>query len=173
MSTNENALIATLGANPELQYSEREKEIRIRFVDEYMQDRDALKAAIRCGFMASLAKEISVRFLEEPFVQSLIQAVSRNAVDPNNLPSNDEIKTTIITCLLHESTYRGAGSSQSARVAALSKLASLHGMDAPTKAEIKVEHRGGVMVVPSAIAGNVWEQSAMTTQAKLVTDVRD
>lgn len=174
MSTNirEDALNASLQAAEMVPYSEREKEIRVRFVEEYLQDRDALKAAIRCGFASGLAKEFSVKFMEEPFVQRLINAAQRD-FDPNKLPDNDQIKTTIITSLLHEATYRGPGSSQAARVAALAKLASLHGMDAPTKSEVKVEHRGGVMIAPMPIPAMDWEKQALTSQAQLVTDARN
>lgn len=49
-----------------------------------------------------------------------------------------EERTQIIEGLFREAEYRGYGSSPAARVTALSKLATIYGLDAPIKAETTV-----------------------------------
>lgn len=109
----------TEDTEPEL--SEREKALRDAFVAQYVIDYDAVTAAIRLGFKSSIAATYAARFMEEPYVQRKIVEHERGATG--------DIPTVIKSSLLREATYKGAGSSHSARVSALTQLSKIEGMD--------------------------------------------
>jgi phage terminase small subunit len=119
----------------EQQYSYREKALRDFFVKEYLVDYDATAAAIRVGYGKSIAKEYGNRFMQEPYVLRKIQE-EEVAVNPNG-DDKEAAKKRIMAGLVREANYRGPGSSQAARVAALSKLAHLHEMEPKQKAAIE------------------------------------
>ncbi len=62
--------------------------------------------------------------------------------------------------------------SGAARVAALAKLMSHYGMDAPAKTQNEHLHRGGVMMVPAIADINDWELAATNSQTRLVQEAR-
>lgn len=68
---------------------------------------------------------------------------------------------------MKEAYYTGPGASHAARVNALSKLAVMHDMDAPTKIKAEVENRGGVMMVPGIADVAEWGKAAELAQRKL------
>ena len=144
----------------------REKALRDLFVSEYLVDYDALRACQRCGFVYQFAVEFARKFMDEPYVQQQI-----NAIKFKDLPEREMAeynKKRIANALMQEAHYKGPGSSQAARVAALGKLAAMHGMDAPKKSEQTITHRGGVMAVPGIAQLDDWEQTASASQDKLV-----
>jgi hypothetical protein len=79
------------------------------------------------------------------------------------------MKQFIITSLLKEAAYKGPGCSQAARVTALAKLASLHGMDVPVKTELTANLTGaGTFVIPGLLTPEQWEEQAAAQQDALV-----
>lgn len=149
--------------------SSSEKELRNKFVDEYMFDFDRVSAAIRVGFTMSFALDWSKRLMEEPYVRQRIAEKLKAGAEDETL-ENEETKRRIRASLLREANYRGAGSSHAARVGALGKLSSLYGMDAPIKTLQEHLHRGGVMMVPAIASIEDWENEALKSQEKLRKD---
>ena len=154
--------------DPEL--TEREKGLRDLFVNEFLVDYDPFKAAQRCGFQISFAKDYAAKFMGESYVQKRIKQLEQSK------PSAGEGKETeynirrIRQGLIEQAFYHGPGSSHAARVSALAKLAVIYGMDAPTK--IENTHKGGVLMVPAIANLNDWEAAAQLSQQQLVSDAR-
>lgn len=157
--------------------NEREKALRDLFVREYLVDYNAFGAAMRCGFMRSFAEDYAKKFLEEPYVQQQITLLQVNISHADDDEAASAFnKSRIYNGLMREAHYYGPGSSSASRVAALSKLATIEGMDAKAKAKNPNDHsskRGGVMVAPSIIDVTDWEQTAVKSQEKLVHNARD
>lgn len=151
---------------PELTF--REKALRDKFVGEYLIDYNPLAAAIRIGYPKGYAKEYAARFMEEPYVLNKIREQESTSEDV----TTDVMKKRIMAGLVREANYNGPGSSQAARVAALSKLAQMHGMDAPRRTEITGADGAplgeGAFVVPGVISVEDWERAAEEQQAALV-----
>ena len=148
----------------------QERELRDLFVREYLVDFDSKAAAIRCGFVETYAEQYAAQFMGETYVRKRITELSHSTEEKDDKTKAEETKQRIITSLFREANYRGPGSSHGARIAALSKLASLHGMDAPTKMEQTITHKGGVMAVPGVASIDTWESQAMVTQEKLTSE---
>lgn len=175
MATNEHITNIVLDAAMMPEMSEREKALRDVFVKEYLVDFDAFAAALRCGFMRSFAGEYATKFMEEPYVRQQIQLHQLDVQTNVPLTEDEYTKKKIIARLMKEAHFEGKGSSHAARVAALGKLASLHGMDvkvAPGSDGMGV-HRGGVMAVPAIADINEWEATAVASQERLVAHARD
>lgn len=122
-------------ANP---LEERELEIRRRFAKEYIYDYDPILAAIRLGYSKAYAEQYGKQFLSEPRTQQLIQELSSEL----GAETEEEIhRRRVVAALYREANLTGAGSSHSARVAALAQIARITGILAPEKTEgvIKVE----------------------------------
>lgn len=149
----------------------RERALRDMFVSEYLIDYDQVRAAQRCGFVYQFAVEYSQKFMEEPYVQQKINAIKFQKVNEKEMADYDKIR--IRNALMAEAHNRGAGSSHSARVAALAKLAAMHGMDAPKKSEQTVMHKGGVMAIPGIAKLDDWEVAASASQDQLVAHARE
>ena len=75
----------------------------------------------------------------------------------------------MVLAVLREATKLGPYAS---RVSAAAKMAAILGLDAPSKADINVRHRGGVMAVPGIASLSDWEDEAESSQHKLVSDTR-
>lgn len=154
----------------ERSYSYREKALRDFFVNEYLVDYDALAAAVRIGYGKSYAKDFAQRFMNEPYVLREIQR--KEGLTNPETEDPEASKKRIIAGLTREANYRGPGSSQSARVAALSRLATLHGMDpAQSKPKDEVPVGEGVFVVPGIMSPEQWEAAAAKQQDDLVSGV--
>ena len=121
--------------------SEPERQFRDAFVREYLKDYNAISAALRMGFAGTYAADYAKKLMFEPYVQRKISE-AEEADDYTKDPEAQ--KRQIFKMLKREATYSGAGSTHSARVAALSKLSSFLGMDAPTKTQSEVTLSGGV-----------------------------
>jgi hypothetical protein len=153
----------------EPEFSEQERALRDRFVEEYLVDFSPLNAARRVGFSNAFAKEYAERFMSESYVRRKIEQVKhRTDVDEGDLEEYD--KRRIRQCLMREA--HDMFSSGSSRVAALGKLMSLYGMDAPTKIKQEIEHKGGVMMVPAIASLDEWERAAVASQAALAEAAR-
>ncbi len=148
----------------------QERELRDLFVREYLVDFDSKAAAIRCGFVESYAEQYAVQFMGETYVRKRITELSHSTEEKDDAEKEAATRQRILTSLFREANYRGPGSSHGARIAALSKLASLHGMDVPTKVEQTINHKGGVMTIPAVGSLAEWEEQAMASQEKLVSE---
>lgn len=148
-----------------------EKALRDKFVDQYLIDFSPVSAALRIGFKMPYAAEMSSRFMEESYVRNKIVQLQAKAAE-NPEVEDEETKRNIRIGLIKEAHYTGPGSSHAARVTALKTLATLYGMEAPKKSEVEVKHRGGVMAVPGIADPDAWEDAALDSQQKLVSDVR-
>lgn len=158
-------------AAPDLTW--RERALRDLFVQEYLVDYDQFAAALRCGYSDAYAREQSVKLMNEAYVRQRIK-------DQEVLPAEDDnpekMKNYVVVGLRREANYRGAGASPSARVAALAKISSIYGLDAPTKT--KNEHTGadgtvlmaGTIVIPGLMTMEQWAEAAGKQQADLVKD---
>ena len=154
------------------QLSASERVLRDRFVGEYLKDYDAFGAALRAGFMSTMAKDYASKFLEEPYVQSEIARLERAAAeDPK--AEEEQRKRFILASLTREANYRGPGSSHAARVAALAKLGNFLDMDGVQKTKNEHLHRGGVMAVPGIASLEEWEKAARTSQETLVRETQE
>lgn len=152
----------------EITYSYREKALRDFFINEYLVDYDATAAAIRVGYGRAIAKEFGARFMQEPYVLRQISK-REGSVDPNNPEDDDAARRKIIAGLVRESNYRGPGSSQAARVAALSRLSQIYGMDMSKKPEDDPnEALEGSFVVPGVMTPEQWAKEAAKQQEDLV-----
>lgn len=150
--------------------SPREKELRAKFVEEYLYDYDAVAAAIRIGFAEAFAVEYARQFLTEPYVLKLIKERESAGLDD---PDEDEIlRRRVKRMLLREANLQGKNARHSARVAAITKLANILEMDGAVKMKQEVTHRGGVMMVPGIADLDEWEQAATESQEKLMRDAR-
>lgn len=172
MAANEHITNIVLDAAMMPEMTAREKALRDLFVKEYLEDYDPFAACLRCGFMRSFAAEYATKFMGEPYVRQQLQIMQH--VETNIAPSEDEYnKKRIMNGLFREANFRGEGSSHSARVAALAKLAALHGMEpkgtGPADANV---HRGGVMSVPAIASLDAWEETAVASQERLVHNAR-
>lgn len=170
MSAEVDRLVIQSQMEPEL--TGPEKELRIRFVDEFMYDRSPVAAAMRVGFGAAFATEFSQRFMGESFVRKLIREKEEQLT--SNEPGQLDAKRKMVEqALLHEANYRGPGSSHSARVTALTNLAKLYGMEVKETAPEDENSIGGVMVVGAITDPDTWGASALNQQSKLKETVKD
>ncbi len=123
-------------------YSQAEIEFRDKFVREYLVDYDYTGAAIRVGFAENVAHLYGRQFKHDAYVQRCIaNATSAEYDDPD--AAMKQQKQRVLNSLMKEANYKGPGASHAARVSALSKLAQIHGLEAPTKTVSKVTHEGG------------------------------
>lgn len=153
---------------PEL--NEREKELRLKFVDEYFYDRDPIGAAMRIGFMAPFAKDFAQQFLSEGFVRRAIK--EREQALLSNQPEVVEEKKKKVESAYWE-IINSPLSSGSAKVAALNSLAGLYGMNVKQTEPESEDTIGGVMVVPAMQSADDWGATAADQQAKLKATVKD
>ena len=149
----------------------QEKELRDLFVKEFLFDHDPTAACIRCGFLEAYAQQYAIQFMGESYVRKQIAEQSKNGTPIGEDKVQDEqTKQTVLSSLFREANYRGAGSSHGSRVAALAKLATILGMDAPSKMEQTITHKGGVMAVPGIANMDEWEKQATANQSKLMNE---
>lgn len=144
--------------------SQREKDLRNRFVDEYLLDYNCKAAALRLGYSDSFASEYGQMFIQEPYVQQRIREITMNT-EVNADAERDEDRRKIRAGLLREAHYHGPGSSHSARVSALGALAKIADMEADQKVTVKT--LGGVMLVPEIADVDKWQDKATQSQGEL------
>lgn len=110
-----------------------------QYVKEYFVDFDYVNAAIRIGYPFDSAKDCAIELYSQPYVQREIARLSKLKNDDITV---EERKVQIINGLIKEANNTQVDAKHSARVAAWSKLASIHGLDSPQK----VEHGGQVSI---------------------------
>jgi hypothetical protein len=113
--------------------TESERAMRDRFVEQYIEDFNAIDSLIRCGYTAQYAKDYAPKFMSEPYTLNRIKARQLEI----GVTTDAEIhKRRVISAL-----YREANSmfnSGSARVSALRSIADIVGIVAPVKSEANV-----------------------------------
>lgn len=163
--------MGTPSNDPENELLPTEIQLRNRFVDEYLIDFSPYNAAIRIGYDGDFASQFAERFMKETYVVKRISILTGKEAATNET-EEASVKRRVINGLIREANYRGPGSRPSSRVAALGKLASIYGMDAPTKSEHEHTIKGGVMAVPGIASVEDWEETAVKAQEKLANDTR-
>lgn len=93
--------------------------LRNKFVKEYLKDFNHVKAAMRCGFLSCFAEDWGRKLLEDPYVQSKIDA-ERSDVDPVET-DKQMILRTLRECM--------ANGQHGTRVAAAKAMMTILGMD--------------------------------------------
>lgn len=114
--------------------TKQERSLRQRFVEEYLADYDAVGAAIRLGYQEAFAQQYAKQFLTEPYTLKLIK---EREAEFGILTEEDQHRKKIVAGLYREAHSRF--NSGAARVAALTQLAKIIGIEAPLKTELKVE----------------------------------
>lgn len=114
--------------------TKQEKALRQRFVAEYLADYDAFAAAIRLGYQEAFAQQYAKQFLTEPYTLKLIK---EKEAEFGILTEEDQHRKKIVSGLYREAHSRF--NSGSARVAALTQLAKIIGIEAPVKTEQQVK----------------------------------
>ena len=118
------------------------------FVREYLVDYDYTGAALRLGYAKGQASLWGKKLKHHPYIERRIaEAMSAQWDDPEAVVAQH--KQRVLNSLMKEATYSGPGASHAARVTALSKLAQIHGLEAPAKTESKVIHEGKQELVVS------------------------
>ena len=114
--------------------TKQEKALRQRFVAEYLADYDSVGAAIRLGYQEAFAQQYAKQFLAEPYTLKLIR---EKEAEFGILTEDDQHRKKIVAGLYREAHSRF--NSGSARVAALTQLAKIIGIEAPVKTEQQVK----------------------------------
>ena len=116
-----------------------------RFVDEYLVDLNATKAAIRAGYSNRTARQIASQNLSKLDIQEAIQKGSIERNKKTQLKRSD-----VIEGLLIEARREGTGSSHQARIKAWEVLA--RHLDMFTEKQVKGES------VSEMLRGNIFIQ---------------
>ena len=154
----------------EKELTEEEYLLRKAFVQEYMKTRNAYKACIALGFMEAYAQDWAKALMGEGIVRRLISQAER---EEDSAEAAIERQRKYRAWMETEATYYGPGSSHGSRVAAISHLMKMEGMEAPTKTETEVTYKGGVMMVPALTNPDEWGNLAAKSQAELKANVKD
>lgn len=146
--------------------------IREKVVMEYLYDMSWTRACLRCGFRQEFVEDTANRFMQDPYCIWRVKVLARErgiAINSGNEAAREDAKATIMAALHKEAHYYGPGSSQSARVSALGKLAQLLGMEPAKQSKVEVL-APGIMVVPAIASVEDWEAVAVEAQEKLRDD---
>lgn len=136
------------------------------FLQEYMHDFSATKAWLRAGGSPN-SHNRPYEILKTGYAQLKLRQLL-DEIDEENLLSNKEI----IMGIKKEACNFAESGSPTARVNAWKLLAQLRGM-LVKKSEKKIQHSGGVMLIPAQPKDvTTWEHEAADSQAKLKEDVR-
>ena len=111
-----------------------EKKIRDKFIEEYFIDFNYESAVTRTGFTGYSVFEYVNKFKRDPYVQRRIVELKKNTdiEDTGRTPR----QSRIINGLMAEAFNHGPDASASSRISALTKLASIEGLDKPIQTEI-------------------------------------
>ena len=118
--------------------TKRERDIRDRFVTEYIVDYNAFQAALRCGYQEAYATDYSQKFMREPYVQ---QQIVKRQEELGETGEEAQHKKRIIAGLYKNANDYGPGSSHGGRVAAYNTLIKMLGLEAPAKSIVEVNER--------------------------------
>lgn len=118
-----------------------ERNLRDRFVKEYLEDYDQVQAAIRIGYSDQFAKDWASRFMREPYTLNRIKEIQ--AGEEEGLTPEQLARKRRIAQLERQANYYGPGSSHGARVSALTQICKLEGIEAPVKTVTDVNLNAG------------------------------
>ena len=105
-----------------------------RFIEEYVVDFNATKAAINAGYSQKTARSISCELLTKPDIRSAIkQQLEQLSAD------SYVSREVILTGLLKEAMGTGENSSPTSRVSAWSQLGKLSGLYTDTAPQTTVD----------------------------------
>ncbi len=114
--------------------TKQERALRQRFVEQYLVDYDAYSAAIRLGYQEAFAQQYAKQFMSEPYT---LNRIAEREAEMGILTEEDQHRKKIVAGLYREAHSRF--NSGSARVAALTQLAKIIGIEAPVKTEQQVK----------------------------------
>jgi len=114
--------------------TKQERTLRQRFVEEYLVDYDAFAAALRLGYAEQFAEQYSRQFMLEPYVR---KRIAEREAELGVVTEEQQHRKKIVAGLYREAHSRF--NSGAARVAALTQLAKIIGIEAPVKTELKLE----------------------------------
>ena len=140
-----------------------EKEVMLKFVEEYSFDKDPKKAALRIGITALHAQTVADKFMDSPFVQ--LEIKKRQYKDIKMVQDPERLKQELIINLMNIVRYEGEASNPSARVAAAKTIAQLTGIESP-KQETATQI-SNVMVIPAPMSVDDWSATAQAQQSRL------
>lgn len=148
--------------------TEQERQLYDQFVDELLVDNNITQAASRCGFQAGFAEEYGKRFYRLSYVQRRLAELRRKDVDSAKDIDYDKACTVnTLRRVMMDDYQRGA-----ARVAAARALSAIRGFDAPVKAQMDINARGGVVLLPGIASLDDWETAARDSQRHLADESR-
>lgn len=136
-------------------------EIELRFVDEFLIDRDPAAAAIRTGVARINVKKFVTKWMGDPKVRRMIQ-LKTDTADLDKMITPQRIMAGFIDVAFDRSAPPAA------RNTALKELAALKGMGGNGDDGEK----SGVVLVPVAGSLDDWRRMAEEAQSKLKDDVR-
>lgn len=110
--------------------TKQERALRQRFVEEYLVDYDPFAAALRLGYTDQFAELYSRQFMLEPYVR---KRISEREAEIGIETEEEKHRKRIVAGLYREAHSRF--NSGAARVAALSQLAKIIGIEAPVKTQ--------------------------------------
>lgn len=105
-----------------------------RFVEEYIIDFNATKAAINAGYSEKTARSISCELLTKPNIRSAIKKLLEE-LSADSYVSRE----VILTGLLKEAMGTGENSTPTSRVSAWSQLGKLSGLYTDTSPQTSVD----------------------------------
>lgn len=110
-----------------------EKRLRQDFVDEYLEDYDAIAACMRLGYSLASARSYANKFLKEPYTLRLLKEKEKAF----SLSEIDVHKKKIISGLYKIAQGAIPGSAV-AKVSAYSQLCKILGLEAASKSEVSL-----------------------------------
>ena len=136
----------------------------LEFVEYYMTCFNATQAARKMGYAGSSASSQGWEFLHHEFTQEELKKRYEQHASDNHMTRQE-----IIMMLHREANDYSKGSSASARVKAQIQLSKIFGME-QNFLNAKVEHTGGVMIVPMAASEEEWLKLASESQQTLIAE---
>jgi hypothetical protein len=147
--------------------SPQEKQLRDNFVTEYLKDYNSWAAAVRVGYLRTVAHDYASLLMQEPYVQREIER--RRTTAPEDPKATRKTKETRLENLLWElALLQGPDASHGARVQAARALQNMYEMEGATKIKSEITHKGGVMMVPAIASIDEWEKQAAKSQDTLI-----
>jgi len=145
--------------------SDFEKEKIDKFLEEYLFDLDAKKAAIRVGITPTHADSVAKGWLETQYFQNRYREVTTKQ---DNLLTDDEavkneMKRALLSIIKCENTEIVP---PSARIQAMDRLSKLMGLDAKVQQDTTTQI-SNVMIVPAPLSVDDWSTTAQLQQAEL------
>lgn len=110
--------------------TDTERQMRDRFVEQYLEDYNAYLALCRCGYADQYAKQFSAMFMREPYTLNRIKQRQLEM----GVKTDKEVHTTRVLAILYREA-NDMGSAGSARVSAATQISKMLGLDAPVKTQ--------------------------------------